>query len=282
MKSYTHSIFVKLGIPPALAFGVFGIYHLLFNQTDTAKPILIIGLAIFLSVFVILVSILYFKTALNTYFVTDDGLMVKSPFQTKVVAWNEVAWARINDPLKYIRVIGRDGKTIVFSSVDAFPNVQSFLDEIFTRSGCKVVRPKFKAFNFVLFIAAIVMTGILVGLFRDDMELTIMGERATGTITAVEELEPLIESRGGDFEARYTFPYQDEVIDGVTTVAPKEVPEIGETVNITFSIANPSLSKFTSQVSLRWIIALAFAIYFIVFTIARAIKFSAALERGDR
>ncbi len=273
MKSYTHSIFTKLGIPPALALGIFGIYKMLFDQTENAKLVLLLGLAVLIAVFVILVAILYFKTALNTYFLTDDGLMVKSPFKTKVVAWEEIAWVRINNPLKYIRIIDRESKTIVFSSTDAFPGIQDFLNEVYTRSSCNVAQPKFKAFNAVLCVVAILMTATVLILFKDDAELSLNGIRTDGLVTLVKELDPILEIRSGDYKVNYLFEYNDKKIEGSTTVAPTQRPNVGETLNITFSRTNPSLSKLSSQVSLRWISALGISIVLLIYTVTQAIKF---------
>ena len=80
---------------------------------------------------------LYWKTGLNRYQVSDEGLVVSRLRSRKVIPWGEIdemVWKR----LPHCVFVKGKGRILVFTSTDFFDDLPELMDEISSRSQCKL------------------------------------------------------------------------------------------------------------------------------------------------
>ncbi len=78
---------------------------------------------------------LYFRSGVNTYMVTEEGLVVKRLFTQSLHPWNTITRLDWNRPLHYVVIRGESG-TIAFTSTGFSPWLPELLSVIHERSGC--------------------------------------------------------------------------------------------------------------------------------------------------
>jgi hypothetical protein len=96
--------------------------------------IVLVGVCVILSLFTVW---LYWKTGLNRYQATDEGLVVSRLQARRVIPWEEIdemIWNR----LAHCVFIKGKGRTLVFTSTDIFDDLPDLMAEIFRRTQCKL------------------------------------------------------------------------------------------------------------------------------------------------
>ena len=94
----------------------------------------LVAACVMLSVFSIW---LYWKTGLNRFQVADSGLMVTRLWTRKLIPWDEIDEMVWNRPFHLVFIKGK-GRTLVFTSTDMFDDLPDLMDEISSRSQCKL------------------------------------------------------------------------------------------------------------------------------------------------
>ena len=136
-KCYRHSWLVRfvVGLAPFL-FG-----HLAF-QAATAPfirgglPVRIVLVALVSAITVCLVLV-FLRSALLCYVITGEGLILKRPWSARLVPWDQITGISWNGWLRYICIYDKGGR-VAFSSTDGFPRLVELIQEIHSRSQCRL------------------------------------------------------------------------------------------------------------------------------------------------
>jgi len=137
MKTYRHSPIVHLlggGFPVFMCLMVYRVSVEPIFRGGTEGRIAFVAVCIMLGLFF---GGLYWKTGLNRYQVSDEGLVVSRLRSRRVIPWGEIdemAWSR----LARCVFIGGKGRTLVFTSTDFFDDLPELMDEISLRTQCKL------------------------------------------------------------------------------------------------------------------------------------------------
>ncbi len=94
----------------------------------------LVAACVMLSVFSIW---LYWKSGLNRFQVADSGLMITRLWARSLIPWEEIDQMVWNRPLHLVFIKGK-GRTLVFTSTDMFDDLPDLMDEISSRSQCKL------------------------------------------------------------------------------------------------------------------------------------------------
>ena len=124
---YSPSIFLHL-LGPCLA--VFFLYYAIRIYLEKLDPSIWIHFRpVFSSVCVALsglVLYLYFKTAFNKYVLTENSIIVIRPIGSSEVLYCDIAQLKYYNSIRTLVCKDSNGKTIFFTSSDAFPQFWEF------------------------------------------------------------------------------------------------------------------------------------------------------------
>ena len=90
-----------------------------------------------LHVFSLICLWLYLRSGILKYKITDDALVIKRPLGSQVVPWTEITEIKWNQIMHTITFHGSGG-VIAFASTDFFPLLQVLVNQVWSRSSCKV------------------------------------------------------------------------------------------------------------------------------------------------
>jgi len=137
MKTYRHSPIVHLlggGFPVFMCWMVYRVSVEPIFRGGTEGRIAFVAVCIMLGLFF---GWLYWKTGLNRYQVTEEGLVVLRLRSRRLIPWaeiDEMVWKR----LSHCVFIKGKGLTLVFTSTDFFDDLPCLLREIVSHSKCKL------------------------------------------------------------------------------------------------------------------------------------------------
>ncbi|MFC5454891.1 PH domain-containing protein [Prosthecobacter fluviatilis] len=137
MKSYRHSPIVHLIGPGFPIFMGWMIYRVSAEPVFRGGTEGRVAFAVVCTVLALFVGWLYWRTGLNRYQVTDEGLVVSRLRSSRLIPWgdiDEMVWNR----LAHCVFIKGKGRTLVFTSSDQFDDLPELMDEISCRSQCKL------------------------------------------------------------------------------------------------------------------------------------------------
>ena len=134
MKTYRHNTWLYFAIPGVILMELYLAFATwTFDGELKGGELMRYGLVIVALVLAILTTYLFLRFAIVRYYLTDEGILVRGLFSTKVRPWFEIASLKVNPHLKYFSVRDRDGKFVVFSSTDHFKDLPEFIEELQSR-----------------------------------------------------------------------------------------------------------------------------------------------------
>lgn len=131
MKTYQHDAKLLLVIPCLVGMTAFCAYQMwTFQGVLRGGEAMRYGFLGFSLLFTLLVVYLFLNFGIVRYYFTPEGVMVKKLWSTSVRAWDELRKPTVNPKLKYVVVKDREGKVVIFSSLDFFKDIREFVDTI--------------------------------------------------------------------------------------------------------------------------------------------------------
>lgn len=135
MKAYRHDLKLFAVVPGVIGMVLYSAIQLWrFEGPLRGGEAMRYGFAAFALLFAVGVTYLFLRFAVVRYHLTEEGLMVRGPFGTRVRAWEELQAPRYHRFLKSFSMRDTAGTLVIFSSVDYFSDVGEFFETLQARA----------------------------------------------------------------------------------------------------------------------------------------------------